>query len=1310
MGDRKTELKGKSWKREREERGRRQSSQRSPLASSTENTVDKKRPDSFDFSGNPENSADSENHSHSQDADPPQNVDDSHMETDDQKEIEEAAIEEQKKELASYITEVSEKLKQKAELRSLNGNADDFSCLIDLNTNNLGRAALAPSDFLAKRPEESFFSKLDSSLKKNTAFIKRLRNMTDAQKDSLIKDMDALNLTKYISEAASAIVEAKLKMSDVNTAVQICSHLHQRYAEFSSQLLEHWQKVFPMKKDEKISNPSKIRVDLRFYAELVSSGIFALKEGLPLLGNLLTVLTASDREEHSNVNILLSFCRHCGEDYAGLLPRKYRLLGEKFGVEIPKSDFLLPDRQKGLRNLLKDYYKSLCKHLTKDYKTLQNLEKNNYKILQTKGELSTERKEKFEATQNAFQKLLTNTQQFADIVDEDIPHLPKDDSLFQDSETTTLDVYNRFKDRDASDASFSAWEDDDTRSFYENLPDLKAFIPGILFKDSSLNAQSPNENEIQKLEEGSLWLYLRKNDLSKLEIDETELLETKEVEEMKGGRTDEKDLTETLMMQEIEDTEEDNTQASTANKVLLDGFLSSLLNCVNREIIDQAATDFCMNLNTRPNRKKLVRALFLVPRTRLDLLPFYARFVAILNPCMPDVATDLVTMLKQDFKFHIKKKDQINIESKVKTVRFIGELVKFKVFPKSEALFCLKLLLLDFIHHHIEMACNLLETCGRFLFQAPDSHQRLKILLEQMMRKKSVLSLDSRYTTMIENAFYYCNPPEVAPIVKVERPPMHEYIRKLLYQDLTKAGNDKNSEKYSASTKVLRQMRKLDWDDLEMAAYITKCLTGIWNVKYYNIRCVANLLAGLVAYQENVGPQVVDGVLEDIRFGMEVNHPKYNQRRVSMVRYLGELYNYRMVESAVIFKVLYSFITFGVNQDGSYSEMDPPDHLFRIRLVCILLETCGQYFNNGSSKKKLDCFLIFFQRYFWMKMSADIYTEDYPFPVSIKFMVVDLITSLRPKLKQFESLEQANQAVENLLNELKPKVAEICPTILDEEKEGDAEQHQASKEDNLCPIVEEDEDMDEDMQSECSGQDECDTDGFSGSQSQPLEDDENEVDNSRPVMSQSDGDIDPASEGTEDAPLVRPVTKQVQTAEDDDFMTAFDRMLSESMLHRNQESVKPQVDIVIPMNIKGTNKKTVTILELKDVEKPTMNFVLMTRKGNKQQFKNLSVPVSSELAQNLKDREEAERMEKQHVKLLTLNINERQEEEDYQEMLASQQRPSVMNLNRDRRQKYHHPKGAPDADLIFGNNLLLSELSNNGDIIDIGRYITKKKK
>lgn len=66
-------------------------------------------------------------------------------------------------------------------------------------------------------------------------------------------------------------------------------------------------------------------------------------------------------------------------------------------------------------------------------------------------------------------------------------------------------------------------------------------------------------------------------------------------------------------------------------------------------------------------------------------------------------------------------------------------------------------------------------------------------------------------------------------------------------------------------------------------------------------------MAGLVAYQEEVGTKVVDGVLEEIRLGMEVNSPKFNQRRIAQVKYLGELYNYRIVESADVFKVVYQF-------------------------------------------------------------------------------------------------------------------------------------------------------------------------------------------------------------------------------------------------------------------------------------------------------------------------------------------------------------------------------------------------------------------
>lgn len=41
--------------------------------------------------------------------------------------------------------------------------------------------------------------------------------------------------------------------------------------------------------------------------------------------------------------------------------------------------------------------------------------------------------------------------------------------------------------------------------------------------------------------------------------------------------------------------------------------------------------------------------------------------------------------------------------------------------------------------------------------------------------------------------------------------------------------------------------------------------------------------------------------------------------------------------------------------------LDMPDDFFRIRIVCMVLDTCGICFDRGAAKKKLDFFLTFFQ-------------------------------------------------------------------------------------------------------------------------------------------------------------------------------------------------------------------------------------------------------------------------------------------------------------------------------------------------------------
>ena len=58
---------------------------------------------------------------------------------------------------------------------------------------------------------------------------------------------------------------------------------------------------------------------------------------------------------------------------------------------------------------------------------------------------------------------------------------------------------------------------------------------------------------------------------------------------------------------------------------------------------------------------------------RMDLIPFYARLVATLAPCMDDLAPMLVDNLIRNLRGQVRKKDQIHIHSKIKNCRFIGE-------------------------------------------------------------------------------------------------------------------------------------------------------------------------------------------------------------------------------------------------------------------------------------------------------------------------------------------------------------------------------------------------------------------------------------------------------------------------------------------------------------------------------------------------------------------------------------------------------------------------------------------------------------
>lgn len=72
------------------------------------------------------------------------------------------------------------------------------------------------------------------------------------------------------------------------------------------------------------------------------------------------------------------------------------------------------------------------------------------------------------------------------------------------------------------------------------------------------------------------------------------------------------------------------------------------------------------------------------------------------------------------------------------------------------------------------------------------------------------------------------------------------------------------------------------------------------------------------------------------------------------------------------------------------------------------------YFSSGSSKKKLDYYLIFFQAYYWYKKS--VWGEA--FPPTIEHIFKETLSMLRPKLKAFKNNEEVQSEINNIRSTL----------------------------------------------------------------------------------------------------------------------------------------------------------------------------------------------------------------------------------------------------------------------------------------------------
>ena len=264
-------------------------------------------------------------------------------------------------------------------------------------------------------------------------------------------------------------------------------------------------------------------------------------------------------------------------------------------------------------------------------------------------------------------------------------------------------------------------------------------------------------------------------------------------------------------------------------------------------------------------------------------------------------------------------------------------------------------------------------------------------ILDIFLRLKAVSKLDTRQCALVDSAYFKCRPVQRV-IVKKIRPPMHEYVRHLIYSQLRK----------SSFEKVITQLLKLPWEEME--AYLLKKLLKVCKQKYSSVPLVATLIARLSQYYPTLAVRALDAVLEDVRFGLEVNKTWMHQRRVANMRLLGFLYKERIAHFEELLESLYLIISIGYDERQA---TDPPTDTIRLRMVCTLLETAfkNRRATSFTRRKDIDKFLTFFQRY---ALTKDV-------PVDISNDVVEVMLSLNPRMRICETYEGANAEASDIL-------------------------------------------------------------------------------------------------------------------------------------------------------------------------------------------------------------------------------------------------------------------------------------------------------
>ncbi|SCM20379.1 conserved Plasmodium protein, unknown function [Plasmodium chabaudi adami] len=395
---------------------------------------------------------------------------------------------------------------------------------------------------------------------------------------------------------------------------------------------------------------------------------------------------------------------------------------------------------------------------------------------------------------------------------------------------------------------------------------------------------------------------------------------------------DEENDEEDIILERIENGGENVSKKKKNKHDEFGNYTNKIINMNNEKDLENMVMIFLLNYNTKKKRKIIATKLIYLNKIILNLIPFYCRYIAILNKYTKDICLTIIDELKRIIEKDVKNKLPCQ-SKKTKCIKYICELVKFKLLDMSYVLDILNLLIENFTQDHLELCFYILENSSILLVSNSKTHIRFLYILEKLKKIKNTKNIPSS----LENVFEEC-------CIKVNNYLVEKTKRNNLFSndntnlDLNKinykgnnisnqlSNQDKKKKKFFLKKLLLQDMnnmedenaydiskyiRKYNWNETFISHFLNKYIYKY--LKYmtiYQINKIASLLYYIAIYKPQFVIHIIDELNEKIIKSFEDNDFKTFPYLIQYAHLFSGLYIYKTISSSNVFDLLYFLLSF----------------------------------------------------------------------------------------------------------------------------------------------------------------------------------------------------------------------------------------------------------------------------------------------------------------------------------------------------------------------------------------------------------------